>query len=66
MEKLSEAELAEKNQDLEVYFVGQALTGLLSSNANLAISEGDLAKKAIKIGKTLANHYSPVETVTEE
>ncbi len=56
----------EQRQELEVLFAASALTGLLSSNSNLANDDEKLAKKAIKIGKKLADHYSPVETSEEE
>ncbi len=48
--------------EMEGYFVGQAIQGLLANPSHNAISEDDLVKRAIRVAVKLVNHYSPVET----
>jgi hypothetical protein len=46
-------------EEAEVLFTAHAIQGILAGNSVLADSPNDVAKKAIKLGKAVANEMFP-------
>lgn len=56
---MEEQTFVTNREDAEIFFTGHAIQGLLSGNSILGRMPYELAKQAVKIGKTVASEMFP-------